>query len=158
MRRLLLLPLVLAGLIAVMAQVGPGPIVVNGIPITPSSVTTTTLAINAVGSLGYAAGSGGVVTQLTSRSTSVTLNKPTGQITLFAAAPVVGTPVSFTVSDTSVAAADTVVLSVATATNTYEAIVTAVAGNSFQITVTSLAGTTSDSPVINFTLVKGSAS
>jgi hypothetical protein len=36
--------------------------------------------------IGYATGAGGTVTQLTSRTTGVTLNKVAGQITLFSAA------------------------------------------------------------------------
>ena len=42
--------------------------------------------ITGAGSLGYTTGSGGAVTQATSRTTGVTLNKTNGAITLVSAA------------------------------------------------------------------------
>ena len=47
---------------------------------------------------GYGTGSGGTVTQLTSKSTAVTLNKPTGQITMNNAALAAGASVMFQVN------------------------------------------------------------
>lgn len=113
---------------------------------------------SASGGIGYATGAGGVVTQATSRTTGVTLSKVTGAITLFAAAPAVGTWVSCTVTNTTVAATDTVSVSVKSGTNTYIVHVTSVSAGSFQISFTSIVGTASDSPVINFNVIKGSAS
>ena len=107
---------------------------------------------------GYATGAGGAVTQITSRTTGVTLNTVSGAITLFTAAPVVGTMVSFTVTNSSVAATDTIIVSVKSATNTYLVFVTAVAAGSFQITIDSVVGTTSDAPVINFAIIKAVSS
>lgn len=112
-------------------------------------------------SLGYAAntaGTGGTVTQGTSRTTGVTLNTICGAITLFAAAPTVGTWVTFTVTNSAVAATDTVIVSVKSATDTYVANVSAVAAGSFKISFMSISGTTSDSPVINFAVIKAVAS
>jgi hypothetical protein len=111
------------------------------------------------GSIGYPTGAatGGAVTQGTSRTTGVTLNKITGQITLFAVA---GTPawLTFTVSNSTVAATDTVIVNAATGTNTYLAIVSGVRAGAFDITFYALVGTASDSPVFNFAVIKGSAS
>ena len=111
------------------------------------------------GGVGYGTGSGagGAVTQLTSRTTGVTLNKETGAITLFAAAGS-ATPATFTVADSTVVATDTVNLSVKSGTNTYLALVTGVAAGSFQITFYTTGGTTSDSPVISFAVLKGATS
>lgn len=55
---------------------------------------------------GYATGSGGTVTQATSKSTAVTLNTLTGAITVNAAALAAGTVVSFTLNNTTIAATD----------------------------------------------------
>lgn len=115
------------------------------------------LGNTATSSLGYAAGSGGAGTQLTSRTTGVTLSKITGAITLFAAAGS-ATAATFTVTNTLVAATDTIVLSVKSSTNVYLVHVTAVAAGSFNITFFTTGGTSSDSPVINFTVIKGAAS
>lgn len=106
------------------------------------------------GPLGFATGAGGAVTQITSRTTGVTLNTACGAITLFAAAPAVGTWVSFTVTNSTIAATDVPSVSVKSGTNTYTALVTAVAAGSFQISFTSIVGTASDSPVFNFANIK----
>jgi hypothetical protein len=113
--------------------------------------------ISATGSLGYGTGAGGTVTQATSRVTGVTLNKPTGAITLFTAAGS-ATAATFTVTNTLVAATDTVVLSVKSGTNVYLTAVTAVAASSFNITFWTTGGTASDAPVINFAIIKGATS
>lgn len=113
------------------------------------------LSTNATAGVGYSTGAGGTVTQLTSRITGVTINKICGAITLFAAAPAVGTWVSFTVINSAVVATDLPKVAVKSGTNTYIAHVTAVAAGSFQISITSIAGTSSDSPVINFAVMKG---
>jgi hypothetical protein len=47
-------------------------------------------------------------------------------------------------------------VSVRGATNTYVAFVSAItAATSFQITMASVAGTASDTPIVNFTIIKG---
>jgi hypothetical protein len=116
-------------------------------------------ALTSTGSIGYPTGvaTGGAITQLISRTQGVTLNKITGQITLFATA---GTPawLTFTVSNSTVAATDTVIVNAATGTNTYLAIVSGVRAGAFDITFYALVGTASDSPVFNFSVIKGSAS
>ena len=105
------------------------------------------------GALGYSTGSGGTITQATSRTTGVTLNKTNGQITLFSAAGS-ATAASFTVTNSTVAATDTIVLAVASGTNKYMVFVTAVAAGSFEITFQTTGGTSTDAPVINFAVIK----
>jgi hypothetical protein len=132
---------------------------------TPSSgafttVTASTSVLSSgTGGIGYATGAGvAPAQQLTSRTTSfaTTGNSKSGALTLFTAAPVVGTYFSFTVPNTGIAVTDTVVLSVRGATNTYVAFVSAItAATSFQVTMASVAGTASDTPIVNFTIIKG---
>ena len=111
------------------------------------------------GSLGYPTGvsTGGAITQGTSRTQGVTLDKITGAITLFTTTSVVGAYLTFTVTNSTVAATDTVQVSVKSSTNTYVAFVSAVGTGSFNITFASVAGTASDAPVFNFVVIKGSA-
>ena len=111
------------------------------------------------GSLGYPTGvsTGGAITQGTSRTQGVTLDKITGAITLFTTTSVVGAYLTFTVTNSTVAATDTVQVSVKSSTNTYVAFVSAVGTGSFNITFASVAGTASDAPVFNFAVIKGSA-
>lgn len=100
-------------------------------------------------------GVGGTVTQATSKSTGVTLNKISGQITMNNAALASGAKVSFTVTDSSVTAIDTVVVSVNGGTaNAYRAS-TSVASGSFNVTLENISGgSLSESPVINFATLK----
>ena len=53
------------------------------------------LLTSGTGGLGYGTGSGGVVTQLTSKTTAVTLNKPSGNITLHNSALASGATATF---------------------------------------------------------------
>lgn len=61
--------------------------------------------------IGYATGAGGTVTQATSKSTAVTLNRATGTITMNGAALAAATVVSFTFTNSAIGAADQIVLS-----------------------------------------------
>jgi len=108
------------------------------------------------GALGYATGSGGAVTQITSRTTGVTLNKSCGQITMFSAAGS-ATAATFTVTNSAVAATDTVILNQVSGTNLYVLAVTAVAAGSFNVTFFTTGGTATDAPVINFSVIKSVA-
>jgi hypothetical protein len=111
------------------------------------------LVTNAAG-LGYGTGAGGTVTQATSRTTGVTLSKPTGAITMFSAAGS-ATAATFTVTNTLVAATDTIILNQKSGTNLYDLLITAVAAGSFNITFRTTGGTATDAPVINFAIIKG---
>jgi hypothetical protein len=72
--------------------------------------TTGNQVITGTGKHGYATGSGGAVTQLTDKTTAVTLSKSTGQITLANAALAASTTVSFTLTNTVIEAGDILVM------------------------------------------------
>jgi hypothetical protein len=110
--------------------------------------------VTSAAGLGYGTGAGGTVTQATSRTTGVTLSKPTGAITMFSAAGS-ATAATFTVTNTLVAATDTIILNQKSGTNLYVLLVTAVAAGSFNITFYTTGGVATDAPVINFALIKG---
>ena len=116
---------------------------------------TNTGATVVSGTLGYATGAGGAVTQITSRTTGVTLSKGTGQITMFTAAGS-ATAASFTVTNTLVAATDIIVCTQTGGTNQYVFATTAAAG-SFVVTFFTTGGVASDAPIINFAVIKGVA-
>jgi hypothetical protein len=124
-----------------------------------TTVTASTSVLSSgSGGIGYSTGAGVAVTQLTSRTTAAptTGAKTSGAVTLFTTTAVVGTYFTFTVPNTAIAVTDTVSLSVRGATNTYVAFVTAiVAGTSFNVTMASVAGTASDTPIVNFNIIKG---
>ena len=72
--------------------------------------TTGNIVVSSTGKVGYATGSGGTVTQATSKATGVTLSKSTGQITLDAAALASDTTVSFTLTNTVIEAGDILIM------------------------------------------------
>jgi hypothetical protein len=76
-----------------------------------SSLTfDTTNGLRTTLPFGYGSGAGGTVTQATNKSTGVTLNTRCGQITLNNAALAADTTVSFTLTNSSIAAGDVLVL------------------------------------------------
>lgn len=107
--------------------------------------------------MGYTSGAGGAVTQITNRTTGVTLSRSTGAITLVSAAGS-ATAATFTVTDTLVSAGDTIICNEKSGTNLYNCIVTAVGAGSFNITFYTTGGTATDAPVFNFSDLLGSAS
>lgn len=111
--------------------------------------------------LGYAVGSGGVVTQATSKSTSVTLNKASGSITMNSASLSSGSSVSFTLISSKIDVNDVVLVCIrsgATA-RAYLVQVDAVASGSCQISLRNVsAGPLSEAVVLNFAVIKGAVS
>ena len=64
------------------------------------------------GSIGYGTGAGGIVFQATNKATNVTLNKPSGVISMNNAALAANTTVAFTVNNTLVTETDNVVINI----------------------------------------------
>jgi hypothetical protein len=129
------------------------------------SGTATFSAVNASGTstlgaatmtptkLGYRSGVGGAVTQSTSRTTGVTLNKPCGAITLFSEAG--GTTwKTFTLTSSAIEATDTILVHQSSGANLYQAIVTNVAAGSCNISVSAVSGTAIEAPVLQFAVYK----
>jgi len=105
--------------------------------------------------IGYQTGDGGTVTQLTSKSTGVTLNKASGQITMNSAALAANTEVGFTLSNSLLNATDIVLVQINNAGN-YDVRATDQAVGSAIIRVKNLtAGSLTDACLINFAIIKG---
>jgi hypothetical protein len=130
-------------------------------PLTPASVAASGAVTSSGGGVGYATGAGGAVTQATSKATGVTLNKLSGQVTMNAAALAAAGIVSFTVTNSQVAATDTINLNLqsgnATA-GTYRYWIDKVAAGSFVVAVENRsAGSLSEALVFNFAVLKAVA-
>lgn len=106
---------------------------------------------------GYANGAGGIVTQITDKSTGVTLSKTTGQITTNNASLNAATIVSFTLTNTLIAAADILSLNhVSGGTLGAYTLNAACAAGSATITIrNNTAGALGEALVIGFVLIKG---
>jgi hypothetical protein len=126
--------------------------------ITPASVAATGAVTSSGGAVGYATGAGGTVTQLTNKSTGVTLNKLCGQVTMNNAALAAAAIVEFTVTDSQVAATDTVNLvlaSGAAAGTAYRYWISGIAAGSFKVTVENRSGgSLSEALVFAFAVLK----
>ncbi len=115
------------------------------------------------GGIGYGTGAGGAVTQITNRSTGVTLSKLTGAITTRTDSLAGLAAATFVVTNTTVAIGDTVVLSIQSGSNggNTNAYVSTVTNGSFSITVANgnaAAGTAETGAIIiNFAVVKAVA-
>ena len=107
---------------------------------------------------GYATGTGGTVTQLTSKSTGVTLNKVCGQITMNNATLNRTTSVTFTLTNSFIAATDVVVVNIASGATAgaYVITVEVIAAGSCNISLHNLLTGTdlSEAVVLNFAVIK----
>ena len=107
--------------------------------------------------LGYSNNAQGTVTQLTSKSTGVTLNKSAGQITMDAASLAGATNVTFTLTNSLLTAKDVVILNVASANATagaYNAWISSMLAGSCTITLRNItAGALLEAVVINFAII-----
>lgn len=112
--------------------------------------------VTSSGGLGYGTGSGGTVTQATSKSTTVTLNKANGNITTNNAALAAGATVEFSVTNSSVAVTDTVILSgIWGASDGYRIELKGVYAGGFAVRITNItAGSLSEAIGINFAVIK----
>ena len=107
--------------------------------------------------VGYSTGTGGTITQATSKSTGVTLNKRCGQITMNNAALSAAAEVSFTFTNSTIAATDVVVTAISSGATAgaYNTHVDAIAAGSCRISITNFsAGPLSEAIVLNFAVIK----
>ena len=134
---------------------------VDGSPIgsvTPSTVVGTTVYCSQ--EIGYTAAAQGTVTQATSKSTGVTLNKSAGRITMNGATLNANTAATFTLTNSLISANDAIIVNVsgggtAAAYTTYISSMTA---GSADITLRNMTGgNLSEAVVINFAIIHGAA-
>jgi hypothetical protein len=113
--------------------------------------------VYATDELGYAAAAQGTVTQLTDKSTGVTLNKSAGQITMSNATLNATTNVAFTLTNSTISAKDVIIVNVAggVASNvTYNCWVSGHTTGSCSFVLRNIsAGNLSEAVVLNFAVI-----
>jgi hypothetical protein len=114
--------------------------------------------------IGYSTAAQGTVTQLTDKSTGVTLNKSAGRITMNNAALAAGAAVSFVLTNNLISANDTMIVNVASnttgsAAGAYTTYVSYLAAGSALITLRNLTAATSysEAVVINYSIIHGAS-
>jgi len=112
--------------------------------------------------IGYSTAAQGAVTQLTDKSTGVTLNKSAGRITMNNAALAGATAVSFILTNSLISANDTMIVNIGSNTTgsalgAYTTYVSYLAAGSALITLRNLTAATSysEAVVINFAIIHG---
>ena len=107
--------------------------------------------------LGYTTAAQGVVTQLTDKSTAVTLNKSAGRITMNAASMLTLTNATFTLNNSFISANDTIILTLSSGlatAGTYNVFANSLGAGTVSITLRNIsAGTLSEAVVVNFALL-----
>jgi hypothetical protein len=139
---------------------------IDGTSIGATSVSTVRgSTVLATQGTGYATGAGGTVTQLTSRTTGVTLNQACGEITLFAGSLAGHEADEFTLTNSEIAATDVVVVNIKSGANAatrkyYTIGVTSVSAGSCTISIGNndngaLPAAGTDTLVLSFAVIKG---
>jgi hypothetical protein len=130
----------------------------TGSPSLTAVTATGNIRITGTGSLGYSTGSGGAVTQLTSKTTGVTLNKSNGKITMEATTAIpASNAVIFTLTNSFIAVTDAVIANIATGgtANAYIVDVLTVAAGSVGLRVTNISsGSLNEAIVVSFAIIK----
>jgi hypothetical protein len=107
--------------------------------------------------LGYTAAAQGTVTQLTSKATAVTLNKPAGVITMNNASLANTTNATFTLNNSFISANDTIILTISGGQATpgsYNVFANALTSGSVSITLRNISGgSLSEAVVINYAIL-----
>jgi hypothetical protein len=129
----------------------------KGSPLTHVEVDANFTNLN-TDKTGYIVGDGGTVAQSTSKSTAVTLNKRCGRITMNGAALAAATTVSFTLTNSTIAATDLLVLNHVSGGTAGSYLLNAqAAAGSASINVRNINGSSlSEAVVIGFAVVKAS--
>ena len=113
--------------------------------------------ILATTTLGYKVGSGGTATQASNKTTAVTLNSINGEIIMNAAALADDATAAFTLTNSTIAATDVVIVNVASVgtAGAYQVTVGAVAAGSCSISVLNVSGgSLSEAIKLNFAVIK----
>jgi hypothetical protein len=109
--------------------------------------------------LGYASGAQGAVTQLTSKSTGVTLNKSNGQITMNNAALANGASVSFVLTNSLLSPRDVLIVNVAGGAATagsYTSYISTIGTGTASISLYNISGgSLSEAVVLNYAIIHG---
>jgi hypothetical protein len=113
--------------------------------------------------LGYAVAAQGTVTQLTDKSTGVTLNKSAGRITMNNAALAGNTVVSFVLTNSLISSNDVIIVNVSSnttgsAAGAYTAYVSYMSAGTCLISLRNLSGTSySEAVIINYAVLHGAS-
>jgi len=109
--------------------------------------------------IGYSAAAQGTVTQATSKSTAVTLDKSAGRITMNNASLATSTNATFVLNNSTISANDAVILTISggqTTPGSYNVFANALSAGQVSITLRNISGgSLSEAVVINYAIIHG---
>ena len=113
--------------------------------------------VYATDEIGYSAAAQGSVTQLTDKSTAVTLNTSAGKITMNNASLATATNASFTLNNNKISANDIIILTIAgglATPGTYNVFANTIGSGTVSITLRNISGgSLSEAVIINFAII-----
>ena len=125
----------------------------------PAAIVGTT--VYATTEIGYTAAAQGTVTQATSKSTAVTLDKSAGRITMNNASLATATNATFVLNNSTISANDAVILTISGGQATpgsYNVFANALSAGQVSITLRNISGgALSEAVVINFAVIHGAS-
>lgn len=128
------------------------------VSVTGNVVSSGNILLTDGGSVGYNTGAGGTVAQGGNKSTGVTLNKPSGEITMQNTALAASTAVSFTLTNSTISAKDLLLINIvggATA-GAYNVNANCSAGSAVITLANRTAGSLSEAVVLRYAVIRGS--
>lgn len=153
------------GNLNVTGNVAGGNVIIPGIISATANITGGNLLtggsilLSSTGTVGYSTGAGGTVSQTGNKSTGVTLNKPSGEITMQATALNAATTVQFTLTNSTIAARDLLVMNIVGGVATgaaYNLDATCSAGSAVISVRNITAGSLSEAIVLRYVVIRGS--
>lgn len=126
---------------------------------TGNVVSTGNIFSAGSGTVGYNAGAGGTVSQTGNKSTGVTLNKPSGEITMQATALAAATSVTFTLTNSTISARDLLLLNIVggvATPGTYNLDANCTTGSAVVTVRNITAGSLSEAIVLRYAVIRGS--
>ena len=120
-------------------------------------VAVGNITLNSSGTVGYVAGAGGTVSQSGNKSGNVTLNKPSGQITMQNTNLAADTTVDFYLTNSTITATDLLIINQTSTANAggYTFNATCNSGNARIFVRNVMAATAGDAVVLRYAVVRG---
>ena len=124
---------------------------------TGNVVSTGNIVLNDGGTLGYTAGAGGTVAQTGNKSGNVTLNKPSGQITMQSTNLAADTTVDFYLTNNTITPTDLLIINQTSTANAGGYVFNAICntGNAHIFVRNIMAATAGDAVVLRYAVVRG---
>jgi len=124
---------------------------------TGNVVSTGNIVLNDGGTLGYTAGAGGTVAQTGNKSGNVTLNKPSGQITMQSTNLAADTTVDFYLTNSTITPTDLLIINQTSTANAGGYVFNAICntGNAHIFVRNVMAATAGDAVVLRYAVVRG---